>query len=106
MNSSKCNIASTPDKYKKGRTVHKLCYNNHVLAYHKNIFCSNSSPKSKVSTQTDFSDKQDGSNKEDSSVKQDVLSKQVRCRKQDSSNKQVRCSEKDISNKQTRSSEQ
>ena len=87
-NLSKCSIAITQNNYKKGGTVCKLCYNNHVLAHYKNKFCSNTSPKSDVSTQTDFSDKEDGLNKRDSS------------NKQDRSNKQSRSSEQDISSKQ------
>ena len=55
---SKCNIALLQDNYKKGRNVCKICYNNHVLANYKNKFCSNSSPKSDVSTQTEISKKQ------------------------------------------------
>ena len=77
INCSKCNFALTSDNYKKGRTVCKLYYNNHFLAYSKNKFCSISSPKSDVSTQTDFSDKQDGSNRQDSLIEQDVSNKQV-----------------------------
>ena len=42
-NCSKCNFAITRDHYKKGRTVFKICYNNHVLACYKNKFCLNSS---------------------------------------------------------------
>ena len=37
-NCSKSNIAKTRDKYEKGRTVCKLCYNNHVFASHKKNF--------------------------------------------------------------------
>ena len=66
---SKFNFAITQDNYKKSRTVCKLCYNNHVFAYCKNKFCSNSSPKSDVGTQTDFSDKQEGLNKKVGSSK-------------------------------------
>ena len=32
-NCSKCDIASTQNNYRKGRTVCKWCYNNHVLGY-------------------------------------------------------------------------
>ena len=54
MNCSKYNIAIIQDNYRKGRTVGKLSYNNHVFAYYKNKFRPNSSPKSDVSTPTDF----------------------------------------------------
>ena len=77
-NSSKCNIVLTQDNYKKGRTVCKFCYNNNVLRYYKNKFCSNPlPPKSDVSTQTDFSDELD------------ISYKQVRSRKQTKSRKQA-----------------
>ena len=76
VNCSKCNIILTQDNYKKGRTVCKLCYNNNVLRYYKNKFCSNNSPKSDVGTQTDFSDELD------------ISYKQVRSRKQTKSKKQ------------------
>ena len=76
LNCSKCNIILTQDNYKKGRTVCKLCYNNNVLRYYKNIICSNNSPKSDVGTQTDFSDELD------------ISYKQVRSRKQTKSKKQ------------------
>ena len=62
--------------------------NNNVLAFCKNKFCSNSSPKSDVSTQTDFLSKQDTSRKQDRSKKQDRSNKQDRSYKQDSSSKQ------------------
>ena len=81
-NCSKCNIVLTRDNYKKGRTVCKLCYNNHVLTYYKNKFSSNSCVKSDVSTQTDFSDKQD------SLINQKSSNKKVRSSKKDSSSKQ------------------
>ena len=61
-NCSKCDIVLNRDNYKRGRTVCKLCYNNNVLRYYKNKFCSNLSPKSDVGTQTDFSDQLDRSN--------------------------------------------
>ena len=32
-NRSTCNIVLTQNSYKKSRTVSKVCYNNHVLAY-------------------------------------------------------------------------
>ena len=51
---SKCNIVITQDSHKKGRTVCKFCYNNHVLTYYKIRFSPYSSPKSDASTQTDF----------------------------------------------------
>ena len=51
-NCSKCNIVLTRDNYKKGRTVCKLCYNNNVITYYKNKFCS--IPKSDNATQTDW----------------------------------------------------
>ena len=63
-NCSKCNIALTRDNYKKGRRVRTICYTNQVLTYYRNMFCSNSSPKSDVSTQTEFSNEQDISNKQ------------------------------------------
>ena len=76
-NCSKCNIVLTQDNYKKGRSVCKLCYNNNVLRYYKNKFCSNSSPKADIGTQTDFSDELD------------ISYKQVRSRKQTKSRKQA-----------------
>ena len=93
-NCSKCDIVLTRDNYKKGRSVCRVCYNNNVLTYYKNKFCSNSS-KSDVGTQTDFSDglyssnervrskkqiksmKQDSSNKQDCSDKQDITIKSI-----------------------------
>ena len=69
-NYSKFKIVLTQDIYKKGRTVCKLCYNNHVLAYYEDKFCPNSSLKTDASTQTDFSDEQNSLNKQDSSNKQ------------------------------------
>ena len=68
-NCSKCNVILTQDIYKKGRTVCKLCYNNHVLAYYKIKFCPNSYLKTDVSTETDFSAEVDRSNKQDISTK-------------------------------------
>ena len=76
-NCSNCNIVLTQDNYKKGRTVCKLCYNNNVLRYYKNKFCSISSPKSDVGTQTDFSDEIDSSNKQVKSRKQIKSKKQA-----------------------------
>ena len=105
-NSSKCNIVLTQDTFKRGRTVCKLCYNNHVLVYYNNKFCSNSSPKSDVSTQTDFSDERNSLNKQDSSNKQVRSRKHNTSRKQDSSNKQARSSKQDSSNKQDCSNKQ
>ena len=70
VNCSKCNINLTKDKYKKGRTVFRFCYNNNVLRYYKNKFCSNTSTKSDVGTQTDFSDELDNSYKQIRSRKQ------------------------------------
>ena len=84
----KCNIVLTQDNLKKGRTVCKLCYNNNVLAYYKYKFDSNSSLKTGVGTQTDFSDELDSSNK------------QIRCRKQNKSRKQPRSNKQDCSDKQ------
>ena len=84
-NCSKCSIVLTQDNYKEGRTVCKLCYNNNVLRYYKNKFCSNSTPKSDVSTQTDFLD---SSNKQVTSRKQTKSKKQASSNKQDCSNKQ------------------
>ena len=75
-NCSKCDIVLTQDIYKKGRTVCKFCYNNNVLRYYKNKFCSNS-PKSDVSTQTDFSDQLDISYKQVGSKKQTKSRKQA-----------------------------
>ena len=86
-NCSNCNIGLTQVNYKKGRTVCRVCYNNNVLRYYKNKFCSNPAPKSDVGTQTDFSDQLDSSNKQVKSRKQ------VKTKKQASSNKQV-CSNK------------
>ena len=74
-NCSKCDIALTQDNYKKRRTVCKFCYNNNVLRYYKNEFCSSPSPKSDVSTRTDFSDisyKQNRSRKQTKSSKQSI----------------------------------
>ena len=88
MKFSKCNIVITRDNFKKGRTVCKVCYNNHVLAYYKNTFCPNSSPKSDVSTQTEFLNKQDISRKQVSSRIQDSSNKQVGSNKQGKSSKQ------------------
>ena len=76
-NCSKCNIVLTHDNYKKGRTVCKFCYNNNVLRYYKKKLCSNPSPKSDASTQTDFSDELD------------ISYKQVRSRKQAISNNNI-----------------
>ena len=87
-NCSKCNIVLTQDKYKKGRTVCKFCYNNNVLRYYKSKFCSNPSPKSDASTQTDFSDELDSSNKQVRSRKQNKSKKQASSNKQDGSDKQ------------------
>ena len=76
-NCSKCNIVSTHDNYKRERTVCNLCYNNNVLRYYENKFCSKPSPKSDAGTQTDFSDELD------------LSYKQVRSRKQSKSKKQT-----------------
>ena len=76
-NCSKCNIILTRDNYKKGRTVCKLCYNNNVLRYYKNKFCSNPTPKSDVGTQTDISDQLDSSNIQVKSRKQNKTKKQA-----------------------------
>ena len=81
---SKCNTVITQDYHRKGRTVCKLCYNNHVLAFYKNKFGPLSPPKTHAGTQTDFSNKQYSSEKQDSS------NKQVSSNKQDNSNKQDR----------------
>ena len=105
-NCSKRNIVLTQDNFKRGRTVCKLCYNNHLLAHYKYIFCSNSSPKSDVSTQTDFSYERNSLNKQDSSNKQVRSRKQNTSRKQDCSNKQARYSKQDSSNKQDCSNKQ
>ena len=85
VNCSKCHIILTQDNYKKGRTVCKLCYNNNVLRYYKNKFCSNNSPKSDVGTQTDFLD---SSNKQVTSRKQTKSKKEPSTNKQDCSNNQ------------------
>ena len=87
-NCSKCNITLTQDNYKKGRTICKLCYNNNVLRYYKNKFCSNSTPKSNASAQTDFSDGLDSSNKQVRSRKQIKSKKEASLNKQDCLNKQ------------------
>ena len=87
-NCSNCNIDITMDNYKKGRTVCKLCYNNKVLRYYKNKFCSNSSRKIDVSTQTDFSSDLDSSNKQVRSGRLNKSKKQAISNKQDCSNKQ------------------
>ena len=76
-NCSKCNIVLTQDNYKKGRTVCKFCYNNNVLRYYKNKFCSNPSLKSDASTQTDFSDELDITYKQVRSTKKTKTRKQV-----------------------------
>ena len=89
-NCSKCNIAITQHKYRKGRTVCKLCYNNYVFAYYKIKFCSNSSPKSDVGTHTNFSDKQEGLNKKVGSSKKDCSNIQDRSNKQDKRSKHER----------------
>ena len=105
-NCSKCNSALTQKNYKKERSVCKICYNNHVLGYYKNTFCSNSSPKSDASTQTDELDrinKQDissthgSSNKQFRSSKQNSSRKQAITRKQDSSSKPDGSDKQDIS---------
>ena len=54
-NCSNCDVAITRDIYKRRRTVYKFFYNNQVLAYYKSRFRLNTSPKSDVSTQTEFS---------------------------------------------------
>ena len=87
-NCSKCDIVLTQNNYKKGRTVCKLCYNNNVLRYYKNKFCSNLTPKSDVGTQTDISDQLDSSNKRVKSRKQVKTKKQASSNNQDCSNKQ------------------
>ena len=85
-----CKVALTQDKYKKGRTVCKLCYNNHVLAYYGIKNCSSSSSKSDAKTQTDFSNKQDSSNKQTRSSKPDsLLNNLVQINKIDPVNKLV-----------------
>ena len=71
-NCSKCNIVLTQDNYKRGRAVCKFCFNNNVLRYYKNKFCSNPCPKSDACTQTDFSDELDISNKQLKSRKQAI----------------------------------
>ena len=74
---SKCIVALTQDNHKKGRTVCQLCYNNHVLTHHNNEFCSNSFPKSDVSTHTVYSNKQDSSNKQTSCRKRNISNKNI-----------------------------
>ena len=71
MKFSKCNNVTTRDNFNKGRTVCNFFYNNHVLADYENTFCPISSPKSDVSIQTDFLNKQDISKKQVSSRKQE-----------------------------------
>ena len=88
----------TQNIYKKGRTFCKVCFNIHVFVYYKNKFCSKSSLKTDVGTQTDFSDKQE------SLFEQEGSNKKVRSSKQDGSNKQVRSNKKDTSGKQVSSS--
>ena len=94
---SKCNMVLTQDNYKKGRTVCKLCYNNNVLTYYKNKFCSNSSHKLDASTQTDWnslinhditknkstSNVCDNSNKKITSKKRNTPTKKARSTKKD-----------------------
>ena len=98
---SKCNIVLTRDNYKKGRTVCKLCYNNNVLTYYKNKFCSNSSLTMDVSTQTDFSDgcnsliNQDMSANKSASNVCDNSNKKIISKKRNSSTKKVRSTKKD-----------
>ena len=75
-NCSNCNFVLTQHNYKKGRTICRLCYNNNVLRYYKNKFCSNSIPKLDVGTQTDFSDELDGSNRQVKSKKHNKTKKQ------------------------------
>ena len=71
--------------------------------YYKNKFCSNSYPKSDVSTQTDFSDELDRLNKQDKSSKHDSSNKQVRSRKQARSSIQGSSSKQDCPNNQNSS---
>ena len=73
-----CNIANSQHNCKKGRTVCKICYNNHVLAYYKIDFCLNSSANTDAITQTDFSNKQASANKHDNSTEKDISNKQSR----------------------------
>ena len=96
-NCSKCYVVLTRDNYKKGRTVCKLCYNNNVLTYYKNKFCSDPSIKTDVSTQTDFSDQLDSSNKQVKSRKQVKNKKRASSNKQDCSNNQDCSNIEDIS---------
>ena len=96
-NCSKCKMALTQNNYRNSRTVCKLCYNNQVLGYYRNKFCSNSSPKSDVCTQADSSDNQDCCRKQVRSRKQISTRKQVSTRKQDGSNKEDSSNKQDIS---------
>ena len=105
-NCSKCNVTLNQDTYKKGRTVCKLCYNNHVLTYYKNKFCSNSSLKTDVGTQTDFCDNQDSSRKQVSCRKQISSRKQYSCRKQVSARKQDSSTDQDGLKKEDSSKKQ
>ena len=77
VNCSKCNFNLTKDNYKKGRTVCRFCYNNNVLRYYKNKFCSNTSTKSDVGTQTVFSDELDISYKQTKSKKQPIMNNNI-----------------------------
>lgn len=97
-NCSKCDIILTQDNYKKGRTVCRVCYNNNVLTYYKNKFGSNSSIKTDVSTQTDFSDASDNTNQKIISKKQNTTIKKRRSTKKDNLIIQDTSNIKDISN--------
>ena len=84
-NCSKCDIILTQDNYKKGRTICRVCYNNNVLTYYKNKFGSNSSIKTDVSTQTDFSDVSDNT-KQNTTIKKRRSTKKDNLIIHDSSN--------------------
>ena len=92
-NCSKCYIVLTQDNYKKGRTVCKLCYNNNVLTYYKNKFCSNNSPKSDASTQTDCP--RDITNNKSTSNVIDNTNKKITSKKRNTPTKKATSSKKD-----------
>ena len=96
-NCSKCDIILTRDNYKKGRTVCKLCYNNNVLRYYKNKFCSNLTPKSDVGTQTDWNNliNQDITNNKSTSNDCVNSNKKILSKKQSTPTKKVRSTKKD-----------
>ena len=96
-NCSKCNMVLTQDNYKKGRTVCKLCYNNNVLTYYKNKFCSNSSHKLDASTQTDWNSliNHDITNNKSTSNVCDNSNKKITSKKRNTPTKKARSTKKD-----------